>query len=169
MTVSKEEKLALFSETDFDTYKIKVPAPPLTNYEKVREFHKAFGAALDADINDKALQELRLDLILEETVEVENELAPYKLEREVWDDPSSTKIIDLPVDKKKLAKELADLLYVTYGTAATFGIDIDRAFDEVHTSNMSKLGEDGKPVYREDGKVMKGPNYKPPTFDWITK
>lgn len=66
---------------------------------------------------------------------------------------------DNPVDA---LKELADLVYVCYGYAATFGWDLDEAVKRVHESNMSKLGEDGKPIYREDGKVMKGPNYKKP-------
>ena len=63
---------------------------------------------------------------------------------------------------ENLLKELADLVYVTYGMAATFGWDLDEAVRRVHASNMSKLGEDGKPIYREDGKVLKGPNYWAP-------
>jgi len=62
-------------------------------------------------------------------------------------------------------KELADLAYVTYGFAATFGWDLDEAVRRVHASNMSKLGTDGKPIYREDGKVLKGPNYKAPDLN----
>jgi len=65
-------------------------------------------------------------------------------------------------DPDNMIKELADLVYVVLGTFIAFGWDFDKAFDRVHESNMSKLGPDGKPVYREDGKVMKGPNYKPP-------
>ena len=61
-------------------------------------------------------------------------------------------------------KELADLVYVTYGCAATFGWDLDEAVRRVHASNMSKLGEDGQPIYREDGKVLKGPNYEEPNL-----
>ena len=61
-------------------------------------------------------------------------------------------------------KELADLVYVCYQYAANMGWPLDEALDRVHRSNMSKLGEDGKPIYREDGKVLKGPNYKPPTL-----
>lgn len=124
-----------------------------TNYEKVREFHRAFGHALDRnmlnnplDISGYSLAELRLRLIKEETEEVEFEL--FRVD-----------------NKKRLAKELADLLYVVYGTAATYGIDADVVFNRVHESNMSKLGEDGKPIYRNDGKVLKGPNYKEPNFD----
>lgn len=63
---------------------------------------------------------------------------------------------------ENLLKELADLVYVTYGFAATFGWDLDEAVRRIHASNMSKLGLDGKPIYREDGKVLKGPNYKAP-------
>lgn len=112
-----------------------------TNYQKVREFHSAFGIPLDVKITSKealSLRTLRGDLIVEEFVEV--------MEAETEED---------------LLKELTDLLYVVYGTAATFGWDIDTAFNRVHGSNMSKLGDDGKPIYREDGKVLKGPNYQP--------
>ena len=68
-------------------------------------------------------------------------------------------------DLRSIAQELADLVYVTYGTALAYGIDLDAALREVHSSNMSKLGEDGKPVLREDGKVLKGPNYRPPNME----
>ena len=63
---------------------------------------------------------------------------------------------------EELIKELADLVYVTYGYAATFGWELDEALRRVHASNMSKLGKDGKPIYRDDGKVLKGENYEPP-------
>lgn len=110
-----------------------------TNYEKVREFHAAFGQPIDVDISKSAidLQVLRFALLSEEYKEVLG-----------------------ATDYENLLKELADLLYVTYGFAATFGWDIDTAFNRVHQSNMSKLGDDGKPIYREDGKVLKGPNYQ---------
>ena len=123
-----------------------------TNYDKVREFHRAFGHALDKELrpNDDssgfALATLRCRLIEEEFEEVVD--AIFNLE-----------------SKKALAKEIADLLYVTYGMAATYGIDIDTVFNLVHESNMSKLGADGKPIYRNDGKVLKGPNYKEPDLD----
>ena len=64
-----------------------------------------------------------------------------------------------------LLKELADLVYVTYGFAATFGWDLDEAVRRVHASNMSKLGDDGQPIYREDGKVLKGPHYEAPDLN----
>jgi len=71
---------------------------------------------------------------------------------------------DNPEIKAECLKELADLVYVCYQYAENLGWFLDEALDRVHKSNMSKLGEDGKPVYREDGKVLKGPNYEPPTL-----
>ena len=67
--------------------------------------------------------------------------------------------------KEECLKELADLVYVCYQYAENMGWFLDEALDRVHQANMSKLGEDGKPIYREDGKVLKGPNYKPPTLE----
>ena len=72
-------------------------------------------------------------------------------------------------ETRNSAKELADVLYTVYGAAVEQGIDIDTVFRIVHASNMGKLGDDGKPTYREDGKIMKGPNYKPPDLNWIKK
>ena len=69
--------------------------------------------------------------------------------------------------RSALAKELCDLLYITYGTASVLDIDLDRAFAEVHASNMSKMGEDGKAIRRDDGKVLKGPNYREPDLSWL--
>ena len=66
-----------------------------------------------------------------------------------------------------VADALTDILYVVYGAGAAFGINLDACFHEVHSSNMSKLGEDGKPIYREDGKVMKGPNFREPDLKTI--
>lgn len=65
-------------------------------------------------------------------------------------------------DTEQIARELADVLYIAYGTALVYGIDLDAAFAEVHRANMSKLGEDGRPIRREDGKVLKGPGFRPP-------
>ena len=67
-----------------------------------------------------------------------------------------------PENAENLLKELADVIYVTYGYAAAFGWDLDEALRRVHASNMSKLGDDGQPIYRDDGKVQKGPNYQKP-------
>lgn len=127
----------------------------LTNYDKVRKFHSAFGHALDRgmlnnplDLSGFELAELRMRLIKEEVKEVEDE-------------------IYLSDNKQKLAKELADLLYVTYGLAATYGIPIDEVFTRVHESNMSKLGADGKPIFRNDGKVLKSSNYVEPSMEGL--
>ena len=72
-------------------------------------------------------------------------------------------------DIKEVADALTDILYVTYGAGTAFGIDLDKCFDEVHQSNMSKLGSDGKPIYNEIGKVMKGPNYFKPDLNKFLK
>lgn len=124
----------------------------ITNYDKVREFHRAFFHPLDKpfEVNHDTgfeLAGLRMRLINEEYTEVKEALYEGT--------------------KEQLAKELADLLYVVYGTAATYGIPIDEVFTRVHESNMSKLGAGGKPVYRNDGKVLKGPNYKEPTMEGL--
>lgn len=129
-----------------------------TNFELVKEFHAAFNKTPDPQFPSKQKEDtkvLRIKLITEEYKEVLNELG-YSLSHDP--DPSN---YPKGLELDKLAKELADLLYVVYGTAAAFGLPIDEVYREVHESNMSKLGEDGKPVYREDGKVLKGPNYRP--------
>lgn len=117
---------------------------------QVREFHEKFGLFVSnrIEIPDFPIRELRNRLIREEAREVEDELIFN------FDD-------DLHIDNA--AKELCDLLYVVYGTIISYGLQdkIEQCFDEVHRSNMSKLGKDGKPVYREDGKLLKGDNYSP--------
>lgn len=134
-----------------------------TNYEKVREFQKAFDSPAPDQITrlDSDRIDLRWELIREEVLEVHDEL---------HDEVGNTLPGD-SVDIPALAKELADVLYVTYGMAVEYGIDLDAAFAEVHRSNMSKLGADGKPVIngengvldesRPIGKVLKGANYSP--------
>jgi len=118
---------------------------PTTKTDMVREFTEAMGQPVDV-APTRSLLSLRSKLIYEETTEVLVELESKEL------------------DKAALTKELSDLLYVVYGTAITFGLPLDVVFNRVHQSNMSKL-VDGKPLYREDGKVLKGPNYKPPMLD----
>jgi NTP pyrophosphatase (non-canonical NTP hydrolase) len=113
-----------------------------TIFDMIEEFHVAFGHPVNGFINRKQI-ELRTTLIMEETSEALEELDA---------EPND-------VDKIKLTKELADVLYVVIGTAVAFGLPLEKAFKEVHRSNMSKLGADGKPILREDGKVLKGPNY----------
>jgi predicted HAD superfamily Cof-like phosphohydrolase len=94
------------------------------------------------EIPDAEIVNLRIELISEEV-------------EELWDACKDKDIIGI-------ADALTDILYVTYGAGHAFGVDLDKCFAEVQRSNMSKLGEDGKPIYREDGKVMKGPNYSEP-------
>ena len=125
------------------------------HYDAVKAFTEAMGQPVGADIEDEAnsdLMYLRQELITEEANELYDELPYYN---------------DGRLDKAALTKELADILYVTYGFAVTFDLPIDEVFERVHRSNMSKLGDDGKPIYREDGKVMKGPNYQPPKLDGL--
>ena len=124
-----------------------------TNANKVRQFMEAF----EQEVKDKPewpdedTVNLRVDLIEEEYDELKQAIYSHN--------GSMTDVADA----------LSDILYVVYGMAHSFGIDIDNCFREVHVSNMSKLGEDGKPIYREDGKVIKGPNYKPPNLDQYIK
>lgn len=119
----------------------------MSNFEKVREFHKAMDcpiAKLPTIINiDRAA--LRSALMHEELAELEDAMNR--------------------LDIHGIADGLADLLYVVYGTGHEYGIQLDRVFAEVHRSNMSKLGNDGKPVRRDDGKILKGPNFSPPNID----
>lgn len=115
----------------------------MTPFEMVREFHEAYG--VDAPVAPTELaykrQMLRFSLI-------EEELREYR------------EAVSVPDNLANVAKELADLLYVVLGTAVEHGMTrFDEVFAEVHRSNMSKLGLDGKPILREDGKVLKGPNY----------
>lgn len=132
----------------------------------VREFHERFALAINAD-PDYTLRSLRFNLIAEEYDEVVDELLPDYLkppgpsytDLEWADDPTSR--------REKLAKELADLVIVTYGTAISLGIDLDEAVRRVHESNMSKLGPEGLPLYREDGKVLKGPDYREPSMKGV--
>lgn len=121
-----------------------------------REFHEAFGlpAPTGPEFPAPDLVRLRMRLISEEFNEVRDEFARLAAGSSI-DSPEA--IIET---MRRALKELCDLRYVVEGAAVSFGLDIDGAYREVHASNMSKLGADGKPLYREDGKVLKGPNYK---------
>ena len=121
----------------------------MTNAEKVKLFMETFGQEVKTkpEFPSREIMELRIELISEEL-------------NELWDAFDKRDIVEV-------ADALTDILYVTYGAAHAFGIDIDKCFDEVQRSNMSKLGEDGKPIYREDGKVQKGPNYFKPDLKKI--
>lgn len=126
-----------------------------TNFQKVGEFMRCMGQDVKTspmNTVDKRLINLRMVLIAEEAGE---------LGAEFLDLLEST---DNPPKLRNLAKELTDLLYVVYGAGQAFGIDLDKCFEEVHNSNLSKLGNDGRPVYRDDGKVVKGPNYMAPNM-----
>jgi predicted HAD superfamily Cof-like phosphohydrolase len=116
----------------------------ISNFERAGDFMEAFGQeVLDKPtLPDFNLAELRIDLIQEELQELIDALDAK--------------------DIVEIADALTDILYVTYGAGHSFGIDLDECFLEVHRSNMTKLGEDGRPLYRPDGKVMKGPNYETP-------
>ena len=116
----------------------------MTNFEKVGIFMKTFGQEVKtkAELSNNKINELRISLINEELEE---------LKKAIEDN-----------DILEVADALTDILYVTYGAGHAFGIDLDKCFNEVQESNMSKLGPDGKPIYNESGKVMKGPNYFKP-------
>ena len=118
----------------------------MTNFEKVGLFMSTFGQELKkkSELSTEKINSLRLSLIQEELEEL-------------------TKAIK-ENDILEVADALTDILYVTYGAGHAFGIDLDKCFKEVQNSNMSKLGEDGKPIYNEKGKVMKGPNYFKPNL-----
>lgn len=118
----------------------------VTNFEKVGDFMEAFGQEVKfvPEFPSSDIVELRKDLIAEEFEELLQEI-------------SNKNILGV-------ADALTDILYVVYGAGHAFGIDLDACFADVHDSNMSKLGENGRPIYREDGKVLKGPNYRPPNL-----
>lgn len=133
-------------------------------FDQVLEFHEKFGHPIGVPFSIDHL-ELRGKLILEEEGEVLSELWPEILEYDEDSTIENSRIDITNIDKVKLTKELCDLLYVVLGTGVTFGLPLKEAFTEVHRSNMSKLGTDGKPVLREDGKVLKGPNYSPANLE----
>tara|TARA_E500000178_G_scaffold351228_1_gene411866 strand:+ start:699 stop:1070 length:372 start_codon:yes stop_codon:yes gene_type:complete len=122
----------------------------MTNFESVRTFMKTFGQEIREKAgfpNDKIIS-LRYELIKEELNELKEAMHNE--------------------DIKEVADALTDILYVTYGAGHAFGINLDKCFKEVQNSNMSKLGEDGKPIYNEKGKVMKGPNFFKPDLNKFT-
>lgn len=120
-----------------------------SNFEKVGDFMEAFGQRVEMEPTwpDFNTRELRLELIQEELDELSDAVADR--------------------DMIQIADALTDLLYVVYGAGHAFGLDLDECFEEVHRSNMSKLGENGRPIHREDGKVLKGPGYFEPDLEGI--
>ena len=123
----------------------------MTNFNSVKKFMEVFGQEVKtkAEFPSEKIIKLRYNLIKEELDEFEEALKDR--------------------DLKAVADALTDILYVTYGAGHAFGIDLDKCFDEVQRSNMSKLGEDGKPIYNEHGKVMKGPKYFQPDLGKFIK
>ncbi len=119
----------------------------MSNFERVRKFMETFGQEVKkkAEFPNNKITSLRYDLIKEELEELR-----VAMERK---------------DIKEVADALTDILYVTYGAGHAFGINLDKCFEEVQSSNMSKLGEDGRPIYNDKGKVMKGPNYFKPDLN----
>ena len=119
----------------------------MTNFEKVKIFMKTFGQEVknNASFSSNKINQLRFDLIKEELNELKDALQNK--------------------DLLEVADALTDILYVTYGAGHAFGINLDKCFDEVQQSNMSKLDLDGKPIFNDAGKVMKGPNYFKPNLN----
>ena len=118
----------------------------MSNFKRVKKFMETFGQEIKEKAsfpNDK-ITSLRYELIKEELDEFKEAIDKK--------------------DIKEVADALTDILYVTYGAGHAFGIDLDKCFEEVQNSNMSKLGNDGKPIYNDKGKVMKGPNYFKPNL-----
>jgi len=130
----------------------------MNDYErKVQDFHAAVGAAIDLPFSAELLQ-LRKTLIAEEVKELFAEFDRAIEELKTQGQVSPKTRIDM-------MKEIADVQYVLSGSSVSFGLPIHTVFDRVHDSNLSKFGADGKPILREDGKVLKGPNYHPPILD----
>ena len=121
----------------------------MSNFSKVKTFMNTYGQDVkeQASFPDDKIVQLRVDLIEEELNELKEAIENN--------------------DIVEVADALTDILYVTYGAGHSFGVDLDECFDEVQRSNMSKLGEDGTPIYNDSGKVMKGPNYYAPNLKKI--
>lgn len=132
----------------------------MTPQEMVTEFHKAFGVEVDAD-DTQELRSFRAQLIDEEQLELENALLCAE-----WESGAAiTPIYPL----EEVAKELADLVYVVYGTAVSLGIDLDEALRRVHASNMSKRNPDGTVTERADGKILKPDTYQAPDMTGVVR
>ena len=123
----------------------------MTNFEKVGLFMKTFGQEVKnkPGLSSEKINNLRISLINEELDELKQAMKNK--------------------DLKEAIDALTDILYVTYGAGHAFGVNLDKCFDEVQKSNMSKLGDDGKPIYNEAGKVMKGPGYFKPDLSKFIK
>jgi len=123
----------------------------MSNFSSVKKFMETFGQEVknNAEFPNEKIQDLRVSLIDEELSELKEAIKNK--------------------DIKEVADALTDILYVTYGAGHAFGIDLDKCFDEVQRSNMSKLDENGKPIFNEHGKVLKGRNYFKPNLEKFIK
>jgi predicted HAD superfamily Cof-like phosphohydrolase len=123
----------------------------MSNFNSVKKFMETFGQEVKnkAEFPDEKIQNLRVSLIEEELSELKEAIKNK--------------------DIKEVADALTDILYVTYGAGHAFGVNLDKCFDEVQRSNMSKLDENGKPIFNEYGKVLKGPNYFKPNIEKFIK
>ena len=123
----------------------------MTNFQRVKKFMLTFGQEVKekAEFPENKITSLRYELIQEEILELKEAIDKK--------------------DIKEVADALTDILYITYGAGHAFGINLDACFEEVQNSNMSKLGSDGKPIYNDQGKVMKGPNYFKPDLSKFIK
>ena len=127
----------------------------MTNFGRVKKFMETFGQEIreKASFPNEKITSLRYELIKEELAELKEAIENK--------------------DIKEVADALTDILYVTYGAGHAFGVNLDKCFEEVQNSNMSKLGLDGKPIFNDKGKVMKGPNYFKPNLSkfvaWLNK
>ncbi len=123
----------------------------MSNFQSVKKFMKTFGQNINFEpqFPDQKTIDLRLKLIEEELSEFKDAIKNQDIE--------------------EVADALTDILYVTYGAGHAFGIDLDKCFEEVQRSNMSKLDKNGKPIFNQDGKVLKGPNYFKPNFKKLIK
>ena len=123
----------------------------MTNFQKVKTFMQTFGqeVKLKPSFSTEKINDLRYNLVKEELEELKQAIVNK--------------------DLLEVADALTDILYVTYGAGHAFGIDLDSCFEEVQNSNMSKLGDNGKPIYNDSGKVMKGPNYYKPDLSKFVK
>ena len=123
----------------------------MTNFQKVKTFMQTFGqeVKLKPSFSTEKINDLRYNLVKEELEELKQAIENK--------------------DLLEVADALTDILYVTYGAGHAFGIDLDKCFEEVQNSNMSKLGDDGKPIYNDAGKVMKGPNFYKPDLSKFVK
>ena len=131
--------------------KLSKKKPLATNFDRVKAFMLMFGQEVveKPEWPDAKTMELRIDLIEEELGELKDGILL-----------GDGTLVDV-------ADALTDLLYVIYGAGHSFGINLDKCFEEVHNSNMSKLGNDGKPIYRQDGKILKGENFSEPNLEEV--